>query len=246
MIKFESKNKYGFDDLVRLVALLRQPDGCAWDAAQTHESIKRNLLEEAYEAAEAIDDKDTAHLCEELGDVLLQVVFHSQMESEAGGFDINEVSHGVCEKLIKRHPHLFAESDSADAEQALFNWDEIKRKERGQRLVSEELKGVSRALPALWRADKLLSKAAKAGAADESAAQAAAAVRKSARSLERASAFDAAGELLFAAVRYCLASGVDPEEALSAKADEFIARFAAAEQGEKREFTKEEISAILG
>lgn len=151
MIKFESKNQYGFDDLVTLVDLLRREDGCAWDRAQTHESIKRNMLEEAYEACEAIEQKDTAHLCEELGDVLLQVVFHSQMEAEIGSFDINEVSHGVCAKLIKRHPHLFSEQGSADADKALFNWDEIKRKERGQTLISQELEGVSRALPSLWR-----------------------------------------------------------------------------------------------
>ncbi len=243
MIKFESKNQYGFDDLVRLVALLRQPDGCAWDRAQTHESIKRNMLEEAYEACEAIEQQDTAHLCEELGDVLLQVVFHSQMESEEGSFDINEVSHGVCEKLIKRHPHLFSEESNADADKALFNWDEIKRKERGQKLVSEELESVSRALPALWRADKLLSKAAKAGIRDESEAAAVEAVRRCAERLGE-NAFDAAGELLFAAVRYCVAAGVDPEDALSAKSGEFIARFSEAER--KNELTKEKTTAILG
>ena len=246
-MEFTQKESYTLYDLVALVARLRGENGCAWDRAQTHESIKRNMLEEAYEACEAIEQKDTAHLCEELGDVLLQVVFHSQMEAEAGSFDINEVSHGVCTKLIKRHPHLFSEQGSADdADKALFNWDEIKRKERGQTLISQELEGVSRALPSLWRADKLLSKAAKAGVKDEVSDSAEAVLRAGSELAKPDNAFDKAGELLFAAVRYCFAAGVDPEEALSAKSDEFIARFAAAEKNEKLELTKEKISAILG
>ena len=128
MIDFTEKSQYGFDDLVKLVKLLRSPGGCPWDMAQTHGSIRRNFMEEAYEACEAMDEGDPAHLREELGDVLLQVVFHAGIEADAGTFGIDEVCDGVCRKLILRHPHLFSEDQSP------MDWEELKRVSRSSHL----------------------------------------------------------------------------------------------------------------
>ena len=129
MVNFQKKAHYNVEDLRRIMALLRQPDGCPWDRAQTHQSIRPNMLEEAYEAADAIDRGDTENLKEELGDVLLQVVFHARMEEEAGRFDLDDVADGICKKLIFRHPFLFEQEQGQDAAGALTTWEERKRKE---------------------------------------------------------------------------------------------------------------------
>ena len=115
MVDFECKPRYDIQDLLRIMELLRSPDGCPWDRAQTHQSIRRNMLEEAYEAAEAIDENDPVHLKEELGDVLLQVVFHARMAQEAGWFDFDDVVNGVAQKLVFRHPYVFGDGKAADA-----------------------------------------------------------------------------------------------------------------------------------
>ena len=143
--------------------LLRSPEGCPWDRAQTHRSIRDNMLEEAYEAADAIDRGDMDNLKEELGDVLFQTVFHSALAQEAGAFTFDDVVDGVCKKLVFRHPHVFGTEDAADGSQALLVWDARKREEKGQRTAADTLDSVARALPALTRASKLQSKAAKAG-----------------------------------------------------------------------------------
>ena len=116
---FQFKSKYDVNDLVRIMQFLRGENGCPWDKEQTHESIRKNLIEETYEAVEAIDKKDSHLLCEELGDVLMQVVFHAQMEAEAGVFDFSDVADGVCKKLIERHPHVFGDTEVADATRCL-------------------------------------------------------------------------------------------------------------------------------
>ena len=133
MENFEFKDKYSIDDLLRIMEILRSPGGCPWDAEQTHESIKTSFIEETYEVIEAINKKDKDLLQEELGDVLLQVVFHAQMEKEAESFDFSDVTDGVCKKLIERHPHVFGEVKVSGTEEVLSNWDDIKRKSKGQK-----------------------------------------------------------------------------------------------------------------
>ena len=132
MVDFQYKDSYGVKDLEEIVRLLRAPGGCPWDAEQTHQSIRRNFLEEAYEAVEAIDEGSPEHLKEELGDVLLQVVFHALMEQEAGRFDLDAVADGICKKLIFRHPHVFGEVSVSGTGEVLSNWEELKRRKRGR------------------------------------------------------------------------------------------------------------------
>ena len=132
MIDLRSQKSYDCNDLRKIVHILRSPGGCQWDQAQTHQSIRRNFLEEAYEVAEAIDEGDLDHLKEELGDVLLQVVFHSSIEEEAGRFDLDDVADGVCRKLIYRHPHVFGDVSVQSTDEILSNWEELKKKEKGQ------------------------------------------------------------------------------------------------------------------
>ena len=144
MINFTSKERYGMDDLAAIVTLLRGPGGCPWDGAQTHLSIRRNLLEEAYEACEGIDRDDPALMCEELGDVLLQVLFHADIEREAGRFTLDDVCDGICKKLIFRHPHVFSNEQNIGGE-------ELKQQEKGQSSVTQTLDSVARSLPSLAR-----------------------------------------------------------------------------------------------
>ncbi len=223
MLDFESKERYGVADLVAIMELLRSPEGCPWDREQDHASIRRNLIEEAYEAAEAIDLDDKAALCEELGDVLLQIVFHCQMEREAGGFTLDDVADGICKKLIYRHPHVFADTTVSGAAEVLENWDALKRREKKQETTTDALEAVARSLPALWRAEKICSKAVKAdmlpagaGEAERALAEAASAIPGSAEPEK------AVGDMLFAAVRVAKALGVDPEQALTGASDRFI------------------------
>ena len=155
--------KKSFADLCGIIARLRAPDGCPWDREQTHQSLKKHMIEEAYEAAETFDGSDGAKMADELGDVLLQVVLHAQIGAEAGEFTIDDVTDAVCEKMIARHPHIFGEAKADTAEEVLDRWDEIKRRERGQETLSQEMEGVSKALPALTRGEKLYKKAVKRG-----------------------------------------------------------------------------------
>ncbi len=159
----DGKNKKGFDDLCGIIARLRAPDGCPWDRAQTHVSLKKNMIEEAYEAAETFDGGDGAKMADELGDVLLQVVLHAQIGAENGEFDINDVTDCICNKMLVRHPHIFGSAVADTAEKVSDQWEEIKRRERGQKTLSQEMDSVSRALPALMRAEKLYKKALKKG-----------------------------------------------------------------------------------
>ena len=128
MVDFQYKDSYDVNDLVEIVRILRSPGGCPWDAEQTHESIRRDFLEETYEVAEAIDEGSTEHLKEELGDVLLQVALHTRIEEEQGNFNLNDVADGVCKKLIYRHPHVFGDVSVSGTGEVLTNWDALKRK----------------------------------------------------------------------------------------------------------------------
>ena len=163
MKEFEIKDRYDLDDYRTLIRCLRGPEGCPWDRVQTHESIRRNLLEEAYETAHAIDSGDTENLREELGDLLMQVLLHAQMEEEAGRFDLDDVADAACKKLVFRHPHVFADAAASDPDSALETWEARKRSEKGQNTVTESMVSVPENLPALWRAEKIQKKAAAAG-----------------------------------------------------------------------------------
>lgn len=154
------KESYDCNDLIKIVGILRSPEGCPWDRAQDHHTIRNNFLEEAYEAVEAIDRDDSILLREELGDVLLQIALHSQMEAEQGHFDFNDVCTGICRKMIGRHPHIFGSEYAANAAEAAQNWEQQKRKEKGLYSLEDRLRQVSGALPALMRAQKLISRAA--------------------------------------------------------------------------------------
>lgn len=169
--KYKNGDKMLISDLRAITGLLRAPDGCPWDREQTHESIRGNFIEETYEVVEAIDTSDTELLEEELGDVLLQVVFHACIEEEKGGFDFEDVTDGICRKLILRHPHVFGDVNADTTEQVLSNWDKIKQRSKHQTTVTETLSSVAKSLPALMRAEKLIGRAAKAGYLDAAVPQ---------------------------------------------------------------------------
>lgn len=210
MNAYPEKQQYTADDLAAIIAILRDPEnGCPWDKVQTHTSIRMNFLEEAYEAVDAIDLDDPELMCEELGDVLMQVVFHAQIEREAGHFTFAEVCDGVCRKLIERHPHIFGGDES------IKDWDSLKNKEKGRLTLTDELESVPKVLPALMRAAKLQKRAARYGVetpADAAVIAKAAGTVETAR--DKASAEQAMGELLFAAAALARKAGLDPEQAL--------------------------------
>ena len=240
MVDFEKKDKYNFDDLLQIVEILRAPDGCMWDREQDHQSIRRNFIEETYEVCEAIDEQDTEHLKEELGDVLLQVVFHTQMEKEKGVFDIGDVADGICKKLIYRHPHIFGSVEVGSSEEILRNWDELKRKEKHQETDTSALESVAKSLPGLIRAEKLQKKAAKVGFDWENAQGALEKVEEELDEVKQAMAGsgdpeEEIGDLLFAAVNVARHLKVDPEGAMEKTCNKFIRRFADMEQQAKEE-----------
>lgn len=152
---------FELNPLMEVMKTLRSPGGCPWDIVQTHESLRRNLIEECYEVIEAIEAKDSRGLCEELGDLLMQIVFHARMAEEAGFFDMQEVIDGITEKLICRHPHVFGDVSVADAAEVLVNWEKIKKQEKPER--QSAIDGIPIQLPALIYAEKVQRKAAKAG-----------------------------------------------------------------------------------
>lgn len=229
---FEFKEKYDFDDLVKVMKCLRQPGGCPWDIEQTHESIRQNFIEETYEAIEAIDNKDMALLREELGDVLLQVVFHAQIEEEKGTFNINDVANDVCQKLIIRHPHVFGSVEANTTDKVLDNWDKIKMNTKSQKTQSEAMDSVARTLPSLMRAAKIQHKAAKVGFDFKNLNDAAAKVCEELDEVKQAyesgdenDRTEEAGDLLFAAVNVARLAGVDSEKSLYYACEKFITRF---------------------
>lgn len=230
MVNFLKKDFYDVRDLEEIVAILRAPGGCPWDAEQTHESSRRDFLEESYEVVEAIDEGDSEHLKEELGDVLLQVVFHAQMEKEAGRFNLDDAADGVCKKLIYRHPHVFGEVKVSGSGQVLENWDKLKRKEKGQQTHTDALNSVARSLPALWRAEKVQKKARKAGFDWDDLSGPMDKLYEELDELKAAvegksNIEEELGDLLFAAVNLARFVNVDCENALTGATDKFIRRF---------------------
>lgn len=231
MVNWTDKPFYTCQDLREIVQILRHPGGCSWDMEQTHQSIRRNFLEEAYEVAEAIDEGSVDHLKEELGDVLLQVVFHASIEEDAEQFNFDDVADGVCKKLIYRHPHVFGDVTVSSTGEILANWEELKKKEKGQATQADAVDAVARSLPALWRAEKMKKKAAKAGFEWRDVSGA---LDKLSEELDELYAaitrgdgdpVEELGDLLFATVCVARFLDVDPEAALHAACDKFSNRF---------------------
>ena len=236
MINFVRKPQYGYEDLLEIIRLLRSEDGCPWDKAQTHQSIRRGLLEEAYEAAEAIDNDDPVLLKEELGDVLMQVVFHADIESDAGRFTIDDVCDGVVKKLLFRHPHVFGSECEDSPESVPVSWDKLKRQEKGQKTVADSMDSVARSLPGLWRAEKLQSKASSAGFEWPAVQGALDKLEEEVGELRRAveeggDVPEELGDVLFAAVKVGRFCACDPEDAVNGTCEKFIRRFRAVENG---------------
>lgn len=229
---FEFKDKYTAADLVKIIAVLRAPGGCPWDREQTHESIRKNFIEETYEVVEAINKKSPEMLREELGDVLLQIVLHTQMATEESAFTFDDVCDGICKKLIVRHPHVFGNVEVSSTGEVLTNWDAIKMQTKKQKSVSESIESVPRELPALMRAQKIQHKAAKAGfdwddisGALDKVYEEAGEVKDALRDGSAKHTEEEIGDLLFACVNVCRFAHVDGEEALTAATDKFAARF---------------------
>ncbi len=232
MVDFKQKNSYDMQDLIDIMRILREPGGCPWDAEQTHESIKKNLIEETYEVIEAINKNDKELLCEELGDLLMQVVFHAQMEKEVGAFEFNDVTDGVCKKLIERHPHVFGQVSISGVDDVLTNWDAIKRKTKGQKTTTQSMNSVPRELPALMRATKLQKKAADVGfdwrdasGALDKLEEEIAELRQAIANEDSVNMAEELGDVLFSAVNVSRFIKTDAEEALTAASDKFLARF---------------------
>lgn len=217
--------------------LLRSPEGCPWDREQDHHSIRKNFLEETYEAVEAIDNEDAQLLQEELGDVLLQVVFHARLEEEAGRFDFDDVCDGICKKLVLRHPHVFGTAAVSGTGEVLTNWDKIKEESKGQTTYTETLESVPKVLPALMRGEKIQRRAAKSGFDYPGTEDAMKDLESEVRELREAIAEgnsahvdEELGDLLFAAVNVSRFVHTDAEESLGRACDKFVRRFAVVER----------------
>ena len=214
------------DRLAKIVAQLRSPDGCPWDREQTHESLKPHLLEECYELIDAIDARDDKELKEELGDLLLQVVLHSQMAAEENRFTLEDVAGVIADKLIHRHPHVFGETRLPDSEAVLNQWDRIKRVEKIDRVSA--LDGVPKTLPALARAQKIQGKAARVGFDWSDAAGPLEKIHEELREVQttpESQLEEEIGDLLFAVVNFARKKKLDAEQALSRATRKFTNRF---------------------
>ncbi|MBE6774069.1 MAG: nucleoside triphosphate pyrophosphohydrolase [Ruminococcaceae bacterium] len=232
MVNFNFKDKYDIGDLLEIMEHLRSPGGCPWDAEQTHESIRNSFIEETYEVIEAINKKDKELLQEELGDVLLQVVFHARMEEEEGSFNFSDVCDGICKKLVERHPHVFGDVNVENTDDVLRNWDTIKRKSKGQKTQGSAMEKIPRELPALMRSEKIQSKARKAGfdwdeidGALEALESEIRELREAMQSGEKKEIENEMGDVLFSCVNVSRFLDVDPELALTASNEKFITRF---------------------
>ena len=228
------KKVYNADDLVRIVEILRAPGGCPWDIEQTHESIRNDFIEETYEVIEAIDNADPKLLREELGDVLLQIAMHAEMEREAGRCTFDDIANDICVKMIHRHPHVFGDVQADTSAQVLANWEVIKSEEKKRESVTDKLHAIPRQLPALMRAVKVGKKAAVLDFPDaESVAckveEELAEVRAAIAEGNAAHVEEEIGDLLLTVASLARKLHVDAEQALRNATDKFIARFAAVE-----------------
>ena len=241
MVDFQCKRRYDWEDFLHIMRLLRSPGGCPWDAEQTHQSIRRNFLEETYEALDALDRDDPVDMCEELGDVLMQVVFHATIEEERGRFTMADVVDGVAQKMVYRHPHVFGTVHVDNSDQVLVNWEKLKRTEKGQASTADAIEAVPHTLPALWRAEKVQKKAAKAGFDWDDPLRALDKLEEEVR--ERRAAMESGkapedphglreelGDVLFMAAKIGQMTGTDPEDALHRSCDKFDSRFRSVEE----------------
>lgn len=233
---FEFKQRYNIDDLINIVSILRSENGCPWDKIQTHKSIRKDFIEEVYEVIEAIDLDDTDLLKEELGDVLLNTVFHTQIETENNNFNFDDVCNDICQKMIVRHPHVFGNVSANTKEQVLNNWDKIKMNTKGQTTYTETLESVAKSLPALIRAEKVGNRASKTGMDFENVQDAFDCVGLETQELKEAISsnvsediYEEFGDLLFSCVNVARKLGIDPERALNDATNKFIKRFAKTE-----------------
>ena len=240
-VSFPIKSSYTIEDLDRIVTILRSPDGCPWDREQTHQSLQSGMLEETHEALDAIRREDVPGMREELGDVLLQVVFHSDIERERGSFNFDDVVTDICRKLIVRHPHVFGDVQANTTDQVLLNWDAIKRKTKGDASGDASraslLRNLPATLPALMRAAKVQTRAKRAGFDWPEVSGAFQALTDETRELQEAmqqndpaAIQEELGDLLFSAVNVSRFVDVDAEQALTASTDKFIRRFEQMEQ----------------
>lgn len=234
---FQFKENYNVNDLIDIVEILRSPDGCPWDREQDHKSIRRDFLEETYEVIEAINKDDKDLLMEELGDVLLQVVFHTQIEREKGTFDLSDVADGICKKMIERHPHVFGDVNAETSEQVLENWDVIKKRTKKQKSQTESMNSIPREFPALMRADKVQKKASKVGfdwdnadGAFDKVSEELAELKQAYKEGNQENIHEELGDLLFSVVNVSRFVKVDSEEALTKSTDKFIDRFSKVEK----------------
>lgn len=235
-MEFIKKDRYTVEDLRQIMVLLRSENGCPWDREQTHQSIRKNFLEETYEVLEAIDQEDVELLKEELGDVLLQVIFHARMEEENNHFSFDDVVTGICEKLIVRHPHVFSDVKADTSDEVLKNWDAIKKETKHQESFTETLENVPKVLPALMRAEKVQHRASRAGLDFDNADQALSALED-----EIGELFDAMedgnltnideeiGDVLFSCVNLARFFQLDSEKSLTKATEKFITRFSKVE-----------------
>jgi tetrapyrrole methylase family protein/MazG family protein len=230
-----------FTRLREIVHILRSPEGCPWDREQTHASLRKNLIEETYEVLETIDDDDPAAMCEELGDLLLQVMLHAQIEDETGAFNVNDVIEGLNEKLIRRHPHVFGEQEAGNADEALQNWQQIKDQEKQGKGIDVKqlsiLSGIPRDLPGMMKALKLQKKAAQVGfdwsqwnEVYAKIAEELEELKQAADAQDKAEQAAELGDLLFAVVNLARFLKVDPEEAIALTNKKFVQRFSYIEQ----------------
>jgi tetrapyrrole methylase family protein / MazG family protein len=233
----------GFDELVRIMAVLRAPDGCPWDREQTHMTLRRHLVEEAYEAVAAIETGDDDEIRDELGDILLQVVFHAQIASEEGRFDIDDVADAIVAKLRRRHPHIFADAIAETPADVMTRWDEIKRTEKPDKGL---LDGIAPTLPGLTYAEKISRRAVSVGFEWETVEDVWAKVHEEIEELKAEpagspEAEDELGDVLFSMVNVGRKMGIDPEQALRSTCAKFIRRFTEMERmaaGEGRDLAE--------
>lgn len=229
---FKFKDKYDFNDLVDIVRILREPGGCPWDMEQTHKSIRENFLEETYEVIEAIDTDNKELMQEELGDVLLQVILHSDMARTDGWFNINDVADGICQKLIIRHPHVFGDVSVSSTDDVLKNWDNIKRQTKKQSNQSEAMAAIPAVYPALMKAQKVQEKAKKAGfdwreadGAFDKITEESKELKKALETGIQADIEDELGDLLFSVVNTARFCNCEAETALDKATKKFMKRF---------------------
>ena len=217
--EIEAKEVYTFEDLVQITRALRSENGCPWDKEQTHLSLTPCMIEEAYEVVEAINNEDIPNLCEELGDVLLQVTMHTEIAEEVGDFCLNDVTTGICKKLIRRHPHVFGDLLVSGTKEVLANWEEIKKNEKNEATPLEGIKRIPKALPACIRGQKTIKKSKKADYISFKEEE----IKENVKGLlEKDLTKDEIGELLFEILKLSEEKKVNAEEALRDYSTRFV------------------------